>query len=331
VVEDNSTPPAPSHLSVAPPGYVSSAPRPETNARPPETPATSQGRAARLVAGGVGLVALVALAFVLFASTGSRGTGALAQAATLSSATPGYRMHMTFRMNLPTVSTPITATGDAVVDQRDHAASMSFAFDLSQVPQASEELGSNTMQMSAIMDRSAFYIRFPQAVFAQALGGKQWLKVDFAKLTGTKDLWSLGNNPTMGDPSQMLQYLRGASNSVTSEGQERVDGVIATHYKAEVSLDRVSPTAPAADQPALRQMTAKLEEATHTHQLPMDVWIDAHHLVRRMLMTLQLPVQGEVMAETMTADLTDYGPQPRPAVPPADQVRDLSGLASTGG
>ena len=34
------------------------------------------------------------------------------------------------------------------------------------------------------------------------------------------------------------------------------------------------------------------------------------------------------MSETVTADLTDYGPQPRPTTPPADQVRDLSSLAS---
>jgi hypothetical protein len=31
----------------------------------------------------------------------------------------------------------------------------------------------------------------------------------------------------------------------------------------------------------------------------------------------------------MTADLSNYGPQPRPTPPPAGEVQDLSGLASS--
>jgi hypothetical protein len=48
-------------------------------------------------------------------------------------------------------------------------------------------------------------------------------------------------------------------------------------------------------------------------------------------MSLSLHAGGGVaLQETVTADIGDYGPQPRPTPPSADQVQDLSSLIHLG-
>jgi hypothetical protein len=105
-----------------------------------------------------------------------------------------------------------------------------------------------------------------------------------------------------------------------------VDGVQTTHYHAALSLDRLTADLPAADRSAAQQAIAKLRQ-TIGSDLPVDVWIDAHQLIRRMAMSLSLHVpSGPSVQETVVGDLSDYGPQPRPTLPPADQVQDASAL-----
>jgi hypothetical protein len=269
------------------------------------------------------MAAVVAVAFVLFGGASSQLNNAIARAATVSASAPGYKMQMTIDMSSPALNVPITASGTGVMDLRDHAASMSFAFDFSQLPQAAQALGTGTMQMGMVMDGSVLYMKFPDALTARipSLGGKPWVKMDLGKLIGLPGLSSLGN-PTMSDPSQMLQYLRAASDSVSDEGRQQVDGVPTTHYRADLSLDRLP-----ANSPSIRNALSKLQQATGLHDVPLDVWIDAHHLVRRIGMSVDFsPPTGPPLTETITEDLTDYGPQPRPTPPPADQVQDLSGL-----
>jgi hypothetical protein len=61
------------------------------------------------------------------------------------------------------------------------------------------------------------------------------------------------------------------------------------------------------------------------------VWIDAHHLVRRVQTTLDMDLGGQNIQETVTVDLSDYGPQVPPAAPPASKVLNLSSLAGLTG
>src|SRR5205085_4390168 len=106
--------------------------------------------------------------------------------------------------------------------------------------------------------------KFPDALAARvpSLGAKPWIKMDLGKLIGIPGLSSLTSNPTMGDPSQMLQYLRAASDGVVSAGQQQVDGVETTHYRAELSLDRLPGNLPSADQAAIQKGLSVLEHAT---------------------------------------------------------------------
>jgi hypothetical protein len=278
-------------------------------------------------------VGVVFAVLVLFGSSNSQVTDPIAQAATLSSSTPGYRMNVGLTMSSPMLRAPIVASGNATVDLRDRAATMSFAIDLSQIPQAVQELGSTTMRMDMIVDGGVMYMQFPQALsnVIPSLGGKRWIKLDVAKVTGLPGLSSLGNNPTMSDPSHMLQYLRAASDGVTNEGHQQVDGVETTHYRATLSLDRLAAHVPSGEQAGIQRALSQLQQSTSLHEFPIDVWVDARHHVRRLVMSLSLHAGGGVaLQETVTADIGDYGPQPRPMPPSADQVQDLSSLIHLG-
>ena len=113
---------------------------------------------------------------------------------------------------------------------------------------------------------------------------------------------------------------------------QRVDGVQTTHYRAELSLEHLVGAVPSVDRGAVQQALSTIEQATGTDEIPVDVWIDAQHLVRRIEMSMDLSAStGQTMSETVKVDLSDYGPQHQPAIPPAGEVQDLSGLASSVG
>jgi hypothetical protein len=276
-----------------------------------------------LIVAGMGVAAAVIAAFTLL---GNQAIDPIAQAATTSAGAPGYRMNMTLNITSPQLPAPISATGSAVVDVPDKAVSMSLDMDLSQLPGTTQVLGSSTMRLGAILDGGVIYVQFPQSIVARlpTLAGKSWLKVNIAKAAGLPGFSSLGADPTASDPSQALQELKAGADSVTNEGQQWVDGVRTTHYRAQLNLDRMLPHVP----PAQRALLQRLVQG----EIPIDVWVDAHHLVRRIDMFLALSLgTGPSLQETMTADFTDYGPQPRPTPPPADQVTDASGIAGVSG
>jgi hypothetical protein len=297
----------------------------------PATPRRFAGRPRRSVAAAGALVVAAAVAvFALFGSSNNPTFDPIAQAAGVSSHAPGYRMTMSLSLTSSAFSGPITGYGDAVVDPRDHAASMSFALDFSSVPQVAQVLGGGTMRMDMIADGRAVYVKLPQNLLGMVpdLAAKPWVKMDAGK-AAIPGLSSLGSDPTTSDPAQMLQYLRAASDSITNEGRQQVDGVQTTHYQAELSLDRLTANVAAADQATVQQALSKLRQAIGSADLPVDVWIDDHQLIRRTAMSMSLhPAGGPTLQESVVADLSDYGHQSRPTPPPADQVQDGSSLLS---
>lgn len=283
------------------------------------------GKRSKLFAGGALLAVVVAVVFVVFGSTNSPVTDPIAEAATLSSGTPGYQLNMEVTMSTPAASAPITAYGHAVVDVRDQSMSMTMSMDLSQEPQAAQALGSTAMRLDMILSHGVMYMRLPARVSQQVpqMAGKEWLKFDLSKVAGLPGMSSLGNNPTMTDPSHLLQYLLAASDSVTNEGSQLIGGVPTTHYRVMLDLNNLAANLPAAERAAVQSALAQLRSSTNLSQIPMDVWVDARHLVRRIAMSLALPAG---LQESMTVDLTDYGPQAQATPPPAGQVEDIGNL-----
>jgi hypothetical protein len=313
---------------VPPPGYVE-----VTRPEPPPPPTRVPRQRPRFVAAVVVLALAAGLAFVVFGSTSSQLTDPIAQAAAFSSNTPGYRIRMSMEIASSQLASPITASGNGIVDLRDHAASMSLALNLGSDPQAIQVLGSNTMQMRMIIDGAVLYFKLPAAVTASLpVSGKQWLKLDVAKFKSLPGLSSLGRSPTMQDPSHMLQALESTSSNTLNEGKQYIDGSLTTHYRAYLNLRQLASNLTASQQAAAQQAISMLEQATKSQDLPVDVWVDPYGFVRRMVMKIDLALpNGGSAQETISADLSDYGPQRRPAAPPSDQVQDIGSLIHIGG
>ncbi|HUA71685.1 MAG TPA: hypothetical protein VMA96_11395 [Solirubrobacteraceae bacterium] len=279
------------------------------------------------------MAVVAALAFLLLGSGGAQLGGPIAQAATLSSSTPGYRMHMSMEITSSALSSPVTATGTGVVDLRDHASAFSIVMNLGDEPQVVQQLGGSTMRVEMVLEGATVYMKLPSAL-AGSLGasGRPWIKADLSKLSGVPGLSSLTDGPTTSDPSETLQELRSVSGTVANLGPQRIDGVETTHYQADLNLDRLADAVPSAERSAMQHVLSTLEQAMPNGALPVDVWIDAQHLVRRTTTTLDLSLpNGPNLQEIATVDLGDYGPQSPPATPPSNQVLDASGLAGAAG
>ena len=323
--------------SVPPPGFAGQ-PQPQP-AAPSASPSPAPSRAPRhrsrlFAAAGVGIVVVVAgLAFLLFGSGGPQLGSPIAQAATLSSSTPGYRLHMSLQLTSSALNAPISATGSGVVDLRDHATSMSMAMNLGSDPQVTQQLGGSDLRVDIIIAGTTAYVKFPSALLSSLPGANgKWVKVDLAKLAGVPGLSSLGTSPSTADPSETLESLRSVSGSIVDFGQARVDGVATTHYRAYLSASRLLDSLPASEKSLAKPALSILQQALPGGEFPEDVWIDAQHLVRRVQTTLDMDLPGsQNIQETVTVDLGDYGPQIAPVPPPASKILDLSSPAGSFG
>jgi hypothetical protein len=82
------------------------------------------------------------------------------------------------------------------------------------------------------------------------------------------------------------------------------------------------------DDPGHRRGGAHL--AARGSTLPIDVWVDARHLVRREQVAYEATVQGQKSGVDMTVDLTKVGVAVHAEPPPAGDVADLSALTGAG-
>jgi hypothetical protein len=244
-------------------------------------------------------------------------------------------MNLSMTMTLPGSSTAITASGSGSFSPRARSGSMGLDMNFGSNPQVVQALGSSTLHIDELIKGLTIYMKMPAVIASKLPGGKPWMKIDLQKAAaagGIPGLSSLANNPASSDPSQFLQYLRAVSGSVTNVGSESINGVQTTHYRASISLDKVPDALPSASRASARQAIAALENATHLHQMPVDVWIDGQHLVRQMRMAFDTSATaGQTVKTAMTISMPEYGPQPAPATPPADQVTDLSSLIGSSG
>ncbi len=112
-------------------------------------------------------------------------------------------------------------------------------------------------------------------------------------------------------------------------GSATVAGVPVTEYRAEVSLEkvaaRVQATAGARAAQAIRREISALGTAT----VPVNVWIDAHHLVRQMRFQIPVPPASRAGGHGTavgTVTFTSFGAPVNLTPPPASQTADLTSL-----
>ncbi len=293
---------------------------------------------ARKTAAGIAVLAALGAGAGALSGCGTSATlDPIARAAEVSSQQEGARFSLSVRLSspmLPGAGFAISANG--YVDERKRTGELTM--DLSGIPGATAlPGGAGTVKM--IFAYPVIYMNMP-FLAGQLPAGKTWMKLDVRKAAQAagidlSQLSSLGQD----DPTQLLEYLRASSGGVSTVGSETLDGVPTTHYRGTLQLSDILNRLPASDRDAAK---AALEKLGNGGAIPVDVWIDGQHRVRRMRMSLaagdptSTPGAGSAtgagaVSGTVTIAFTSYGAVPPIVPPPASEVFEASSLAALAG
>ena len=165
-----------------------------------------------------------------------------------------------------------------------------------------------------------YYMKLPQGAGLPLPPGKEWFKIDLKEIGQTQglDLEQL-TQLSQSDPSQALDFLRGASDDFHEVGTEDVRGESTTHYAGTIDLNKVAESAPA----DLAEQYKKLAELAPSPTVPMDVWIGDDGYVQKLRFQQKLAAGSSM---TMEEELYDWGTDVNVTVPSDDEVFDLTQL-----
>jgi hypothetical protein len=217
---------------------------------------------------------------------------------------------------------PFTFTAEGEFDRERGRMTM----DMSELGEATG--GAFAGELEMILDDLVMYMKFPEAITEQLPGGKSWVRIDLreaGKELGI-DLEEL-MQVQQSDPSQSLQYLRGASDDFEEVGEEEVRGVETTHYRGTIDLHKAVEQLPE----DARGSFERAIDLIGTDELPLDVWIDDDGMARRMKYDQPLPsAGGEEGAMELTMEFFDFGVDVDVEPPPSDEVIDIKELIGAG-
>jgi hypothetical protein len=209
-----------------------------------------------------------------------------------------------------TGATSGTMSGEGVFSQRQGHLTM----DLGGLP------GVGSGQAEIVFDKLVYYLKLPAGSGADLPPGKEWFKLDFAKLGEQQGLdLSQLLQLNQSDPSQALDFLQGASDDFEEVGQETIRGEETTHYRGTVDLQKVADEAPA----DVREQYRRLSQLAGDQKVPMDVWIGDDGLVHKIAFTQTVPGGGSVKMEE---EFYDFGTDEQVTIPSDDAVLDLTAL-----
>lgn len=255
-------------------------------------------------------------------SPGAAGAQSPAQAvqaayrSTTGEKTVSFRLSMTVNGAGSTGSASTAITGSGKADLARNAFTMSM-----NLPTGGSLA---TLESGGIQ-----YVHVPAAQRSQIPGGKPWVSVNLNKVTQAmmgksfSQLASAGNT----NPAQALQQLTAVSSGVTKAGTATVGGVPTTEYRAKMSVDKLANQIQAKAGRQAAQMIRQQEKSLGS-SVPVEVWVDANHLVRQVRYQIPLPSQnggagsGGTAMSTMT--FTGFGQPVNVAPPPATQVTDVT-------
>lgn len=220
---------------------------------------------------------------------------------------------------------PLEMTGSGAADYA--AGRMEMSLDMGSMFETLAETAGESMPdgfdgpWQIVIDGTDFYM---QAPMFEVLGGPSgWLHVSTEDLG--VDLEELGLAGPTQDPTQSLEWLRGASDSVEELGTDTIRGVETTRYAATLDLAKAMEQLPDAQREALDDLMGDLP--ADFEGLPVEIWVDADGLPRRMQMTLDAASMGAAGMDgtvTMTIDFFAFGEPVDIEVPSPDEVTELS-------
>lgn len=122
---------------------------------------------------------------------------------------------------------------------------------------------------------------------------------DLSGILPTLLLGGFGNPAGTASPATLLGLLRAQASSVQNFGDEVLDGVDTTHYRALIPLSRMG----AGTAAQLRQA----EQELGTNALSFDYWVDSANLLRQLRFAISIPEQPAASGGT---DITPQGIYP---------------------
>jgi len=169
----------------------------------------------------------------------------------------------------------------------------------------------------ALRDGTVVYLNVP-LISSFAPGVKEWIKIDLGSNASVGG-FDLGRFTELVDPSLYLTYLTAASGETDEVGAEDLDGTQVTHYSASVDLERALEEAPASQASTIQ---ALLDAGTSS--LPVDVWIGADGLVRRLFFEFAAGDQPGI--GSVAVELSGFGVDVSFDLPSPDEVTDVAEL-----
>jgi hypothetical protein len=299
--------------------------------------AQMRSHAGRRVRRAGAVVALLALPTILAAGCGGSGTSSttsaakvtpadLSRAADVSAATAGYRTVMSVQEKLPGIG-QLSMSGSGSFGK--HQGSMTVTLSVPGV--AGLALGGR-LPLSMVIDNGVLYIKLPSALTSRLPGVKPWLELNLrhaaagSQGSGLSSL--VGSSTQLSNPGQYFQWLDAtAGSSLKNLGSATIGGIQTTHYHADLGVAQLSHALQSTGQPGAAQAATQLSKVIAGGRIPVDVYVDASNLVRRIVINEALNVAGKNATSTITVDFPQYGPQPPPTVPPANQITNFSALA----
>lgn len=176
------------------------------------------------------------------------------------------------------------------------------------------------MEVRQIGDRA--YMKF--AFFGMLFGAEtEWISMP-AEDGNTASSGFTTTSPS--NPSEILGSFEGAGATVEIIGQETVNGVQATHYRAVFDTEALLATATPEERARL-----EAQGPLPAEELPMDVWISDDGFVVRFIMEIDgsdvETTPGESFERmTMRYDLFDLNGDVKIEPPPASETTDIEDL-----
>lgn len=264
----------------------------------------------------------------------------LSRSATKSADATSGRFAFEMALTFPGADEPFALSGSGVFDAASERAS--FAVDMASLakligsfvtgfagpdakglPDFDDPEG---WKIEAIQDGEVGYVRLP-ALDDQLPEGKSWIRGSEGVSAGGFDFNEL--EPfTTSDPREVLESLKAVTSEIETVGTEELRGVQTTHYRAVVDPAKLAKAKNVYGQAAPQSLLDRLTAGSGLAEIPVDVWLDADGLVRKLSMAVDAtdPGSSQTSGVTMSFELWDYGEKIEIALPPASQVVDASAL-----
>jgi len=175
------------------------------------------------------------------------------------------------------------------------------------------------------------YVQVPAAQRNQVPGRKPWVSVNLNKVSQARlgASFSQLSSVSSDNPARALSELAAVSGNVTRTGTATIGGVTTTAYRARENLRKVAARVQAKAGAKAAEAIRQEARALGTAALPVQVWVDAQHLVRQIRYQVPLPATGSGSSTgkgtaSVTITLSGYGATVRLSPPPASQTADIT-------